>query len=98
MKSHGQLHVVRLAAFLRALPANPVHIEPQEAKLLDLLTARRGSILSKDELIVGLWGDRSDGGPEYARAIIGICVVHLRRAGYPVRTHHTRGLSLGLAA
>lgn len=71
---------------LRELP-------PQQRELLNILASRRGGIVSRETIADELYADREDGGPEYANKVIGTLVHGLRKRGFPIVTHCTRGLS-----
>lgn len=61
------------------------------SRIINALRTARGLPLSYANLIDAVWPDDLDGGPLYAKDIIRIRVLHLRRLGYPVRTYHTFG-------
>ena len=39
-------------------PAGPVHVEPQVFEMLRYLVANRDRVVSKEELLDAIWGDR----------------------------------------
>jgi hypothetical protein len=63
------------------------------SRVVNALRQAAGGIVSYDELIEAVWRSPADGGPDYALAIVRKAVFQLRRLGYPIETHHTRGYS-----
>ncbi len=76
-----------------------VKITQTESRILDILLGRQ-RIVSKDEVIDRLWGDREDGGPLCALRNLDVHVFrlkkHLRSAPIPWKliTHFSMGLQL----
>lgn len=60
---------------------------PYEMRLLDLLKASAGSVVTHEEILAGLYPD----GLEPGRDIIKVFVRHLRKAGADIRTAWGRG-------
>lgn len=85
------LHCTTIGGLLSALDKLE-RLTRQQRKLLSVLTSRRGYIVSRDTIIDQLYADREDGGPDNPGNVISVVVASLRRAGFPIITHHSRGL------
>lgn len=77
-----------------------ISLSPSQAAVLFRLTLARGALVSTDELIDWLHGDREDGGPDDAYRTLAVHLTHLRKAlkgaGFPghFRTTYTLGIEL----
>jgi DNA-binding response OmpR family regulator len=81
----GELHIIGMKAFLRALPV----IRTDRERLLSMLRSR--PFVTYSDAIEALWGGNEDGGPLYAQHILGIYVSRLRRAGHLIENFHGIG-------
>jgi DNA-binding response OmpR family regulator len=82
-------------------PGGEARLTPGQARLLTAL-ADRGDVVARERLVDAVWGDRADGGPDSASALVSVLVHGLRRrlasAGFPgmVRTWPRTGYELVL--
>lgn len=92
------LHRISIKAFLKAL--NPVeprkHGRPPSVRrrIVGTLALAHGDLVTRKELIEAVYGDKEDGGPLDAEPSIKVIIHHLRREGWPIRSHWGRGYSL----
>jgi DNA-binding response OmpR family regulator len=68
----------RLAAVTRG--RKMVLVTPSQARLLRCLAGSASRLVTTNEVVAAMWGDREDGGPEYAVRSIDVGVYHLRRS------------------
>lgn len=83
---------VSVEAFLRVLDG--YRQDSCQAVVAETLAAARGRPVSNDELVDRLYGDRADGGPDWASHGLGSFVRKLREKGFPIRTVGKRGYLL----
>ena len=74
-----------------------VTLKPTGFRLAAVLLFAAPAFIHRDALIDYLWGDQSDGGPEWARNCIDAHLVAVRRGlpalGVEIHNHYGRGLS-----
>lgn len=71
----------------------PAYLTLQQRLLLEELRHTRGSPISVERIILALYGNRRDGGPDNPAAIVHTQIKNLRRALEP---HGVRILTIGL--
>lgn len=67
---------------------------PMQVRVLFRLRMANGGIVSIQELLAQVYGDRRDGGPLFADAYIRRAINELRQLGLTIITHHGRGYRL----
>ena len=75
------------------MPGQPAYLTLQQRLLLDELRHTRGSPISVERIILALYGNRADGGPDNAAANVHTQIRNLRRALAP---YSVRVLTIGL--
>jgi hypothetical protein len=58
---------------------------PVTKRIVEVLRKRRGEFIETNDLLNAIYGDREDGGPEYAAKILHGKVHYLRAQGIPIR-------------
>lgn len=86
------LHCTTIGGLLSAL-AKLDELQPQQRAVLGTLASRRGGIVSRDTIVDEMYADREDGGPLNTRDVIAVRTSQLRKLGFAIVTHHSRGLS-----
>lgn len=76
------------------------HLSPAQFTLLSSLLLNFGRVVTYEELFEFMWGDREDGGPEYAQSSIVVRAYQLRQmvhgSGLEIGTRWGWGLQIGL--
>ena len=87
----SELHVIGTKALLRSLKRCP--LGAQQTRILDIIG--EGRIVPRADLLLELWSVDPEGGPTTASRSLDHQIWLLRQKGYPINTHHGRGLSMG---
>lgn len=67
-----------------------------ESYMLNVLLRFEPNVAPHEEIWDALWGDRSDGGPDWADRAIAVYACKLRRRGYNIKTVYGKGYQLCL--
>ena len=97
----GELHVIGTKALLSALTnLQPRGCRPSYLRIgvLTLLWSQAPRPATIDELIDWIYGDKEDGGPDYAGDCIRVAINGLRKKGYPIRNSYRWGYYIPVAA
>lgn len=63
-------------------------------EMIGLLSSHPGKVFSLAEIVDGIWKSSADGGPEYCEGMVQQYAMELRRLGFNLVSHRTRGYSL----